>query len=49
MIHYYRWKKAKSANITEDLYQTPLSVFPQNQKIVIIQHFIKFDFRLSDC
>ena len=48
MIHYHRWKKAKNAGITMDLYKNPLNALFPHQKIYIIQNKTKFSFRLSD-
>ena len=48
LINFYKYKKAKDAQIVTDLYQNPLSKFPQNQKITLIQNDVIFNFRLSD-
>ena len=48
LVHLYRWKKAKNADITMDLYKNPLSKFPKNQKITILQDKMIFTFRLTD-
>ena len=43
LVHLYRWKKAKNAYITTDLYKNPLSNFPKNQKILILNNAFIFD------
>ena len=48
LVHLYKWKKAKSAEIIVDLYNNPLSSLRDNQKITILQNKTIFRFRLSD-
>ena len=48
MVHYYRRKKSKIADITMDLYKNPLDTLSAIYKFSIIQNNTKFIFRLTD-
>jgi len=48
ILRLYKWKKAVTYGIETDLYLNNLDMFPNNQKIIILENNTKYNFRLSD-
>ena len=48
LVRIFRWRKARSASITTDLYMTPLTKFDDSQTLRILQNGTIYDFRITD-
>jgi hypothetical protein len=48
LVRIWRWRKARSAAITVDLYMNPLDKFRDVEKICILHNDTIYDFRITD-